>query len=136
MGGYSEIGTQDCTSGFGLSEQDISSSSKSDLTSVFSDPPARWQAFEADVQKSVEMAGGKIIIADGKLPDKTWVADGPDVIRWLHQTAALDGDWALRLDLARQDAATWLWTRAHAGLPAWLRSPTMLPPVTKATCPP
>ncbi|CAK0817200.1 unnamed protein product, partial [Prorocentrum cordatum] len=65
------------------------------------------------MQKSVEMAGGKIIIADDKLPDKTWVADGPDVIRWLHQTAALDGDWALRLDLTRQDAATWLWTRVY-----------------------
>eukprot|EP00959_Pyramimonas_sp_CCMP1952_P369835 7746035-Pyramimonas_sp.AAC.1 len=48
----------------------------------------------------------------------------------------MDDDWALRLDLTHQDAATWLWTRAHAGLPAWLRSQTMLPPVKKTTCPP
>eukprot|EP00959_Pyramimonas_sp_CCMP1952_P337169 7060718-Pyramimonas_sp.AAC.1 len=56
-------------------------------------PPTKWRDLESTPQTSVTQADGKIIIADDKQGDKAWMADGPDVVRWLHQTAELDAEW-------------------------------------------
>ena len=88
------------------------------------------------MQSALLSTNNQILISDDKQADCVWTADGPDIIRWLHQTAELDDDWKVRYDLTCYDISVWLWARAMDGLPPWLRKGTMMPPATKITNPP
>ena len=100
------------------------------------EPPSEWQAMESEMQQVLDDSDECVIISDDKDCDKVWACDGQDLFRYLHQQALMDPDWRLRLDISPRDAAVWMWGRAVAALPEWLRTPRFLPPVSASTRPP
>ena len=95
--------------------------------------PEKWQEMEYDLEMALDTAGDKVIIGDDKEKEFVWMVDGPDLQRYLLQAVEADDGWRRRDDLTQAAAISWLWCRAAAALPEWLRGPSQTPHGNKKT---
>lgn len=97
------------------------------------EPPAAWASMERILSEATPQDPEDVLIGDDKDRHCVWRAWGPDVCRYLLQAVDQDPQWARRVDISRDDTRVWMWARAVACLPTWLRTVRMLPRMKKRT---